>query len=56
VPRAPQPFAERRVNLTKSKSRPIKGRSSEANIAQILEELKKRAEYLKTLGSHPHIA
>jgi len=28
VPRAPQSFAEERVNITKTKSRPIKGRSS----------------------------
>jgi prephenate dehydratase len=56
VLRALQPFVERRVSLSKSRSRSIKGRSSEANVAQILEELKKRVEYLKILGSYPHIA
>jgi chorismate mutase/prephenate dehydratase len=67
--RALQPFAERRVNLTKIESRPIKGRPweykffvelegrvSDSNVAQALEELGKRAEFLKVLGSYPRIS
>jgi chorismate mutase/prephenate dehydratase len=67
--RALQPFAERRVNLTKIESRPIKGRPweykffvelegrvNDANVAQALEELRKRAEFLKVLGSYPRIS
>jgi len=66
--RALQPFAERKVNLTKIESRPIKGKPweymffmefegdmSNENISQALNELSKRTESLKILGSYPKI-
>jgi chorismate mutase/prephenate dehydratase len=66
--KALQPFAERKINLTKIESRPIKGRPWEykffiefegslenVNISQAIEELKKRTEFLKILGSYPRI-
>jgi chorismate mutase/prephenate dehydratase len=66
--RALQPFAERKINLTKIESRPIKGRPWEymffmefegtmnsESVSQALKELSKRTEFLKILGSYPRI-
>jgi chorismate mutase/prephenate dehydratase len=61
-----QPLAERGVSMTRLESRPsragmweyvffvdLEGHQQDANVAVALEELRRRASFLKILGSYP---